>query len=86
MPLLKRIYPKVFVGLLVEAKTDEELREMLAEHVNSFRHMIAEKLNRDPEDTEIQQVLDYLRGVGLKFLLFEDEADEMDVQGFLDRL
>lgn len=77
---------KVFVGLLVEAQTDEELRKMLAEHTHSFRHMLSEKLNRDPEDTEIQQVLDYLRGVGLKHLLFEHEADEIDVQRFLSRL
>ena len=79
---------RVFVGLLIEAEDYPELQAMLSDHLAQFRRLVAQRFGRPPDDPGVGQLLDLLRGIGLRHLL-STESDAWtvsDVERLVSRM
>jgi AcrR family transcriptional regulator len=60
---------RFFLGAVVEAGEEKELRNVLANHAHSLSRQIAPLFNRPVDDPDVEAFVDRLRGIGLRLLL-----------------
>jgi AcrR family transcriptional regulator len=60
---------RFFLGAVVEAGEDEDLRDVLAQHAQALCGQIAPFFHRSAEDPAIVAFIDQLRGMGVRRLL-----------------
>lgn len=60
-----------FLGLIVEADQDPELRAVLVKHIGKVNGLVAKYLGRPPNDPAVGLLLSALRGAGLESLLLD---------------
>jgi DNA-binding transcriptional regulator YbjK len=87
MKLLKKLMfdparMRFFLGIIVEASEEPELRAIVAEHARGLTQEVAARFGRDGNDQAVIAFVDLLRGIGLRMLLERNrqEAEELDLE------
>lgn len=65
---------RFFLGILLEASEEPELRKILAEHARGPAELAAAQFGRASDDPDVIAFIDLLRGVGLRLLLEPDQS------------
>lgn len=73
---------RFFLGLIVEAQREPGLRKIVDNHVSRFDALVAAHYGRKAGDENVEAFLNCLRGYGMRGLLQDGPAKELD----LDRL
>jgi AcrR family transcriptional regulator len=72
---------RFFLGIVLEASEEPELRPLLAAHADALTERVARGFGRPAEDPAVTGFVDALRGAGLRMLLQPETAlPEKDVE------
>jgi AcrR family transcriptional regulator len=71
---------RFFLGAVIEAGDDINLRKALAEHVHGLAKEIAPHFGRTADDPAVGALLDQLRGLGIRFLLDPKNRTEQRIE------
>jgi AcrR family transcriptional regulator len=73
---------RFFLGIIVEASEEPELRPVLAAHAQGLTDNVARQFGRDSDDPAVRDFVDLLRGIGLRMLLEPDcyKAEEINLE------
>lgn len=73
---------RFFLGVVLEASEEPELRPILAAHARSLAEVVAAQFGRTGDDPAVIAFIDALRGMGLRLLMEPDRkaARDMDLE------
>lgn len=70
---------RFFLGIVLEASEEPELRAILAAHARSLAEGVAAQFGRTGDDPAVIALIDALRGMGLRMLLEPDRKGGRDI-------
>jgi AcrR family transcriptional regulator len=77
---------RFFLGIVLEASEEEDLRSVVEEHAHALTARVAAQFGRAADDSDVIGFIDALRGMGVRMLLESDaEAKDVDVEAFARR-
>ena len=73
---------RFFLGIIIEAGEEPELRPILADHARGLTQKVAAHFGRGGDDPAVIAFVDLLRGAGLRMLLEPNrkEVEELDLE------
>ena len=76
---------RFFMGLVIEADQNDELRMMLDSHIAQFDSLVADFFERPRGDRSVRDYLSTLRGYGMVNLASGTISDDIDVRDLASR-
>lgn len=77
--ILDSVRMEFFLGNLLYASGDPELRAILREHADHFAQQVGDVVGRPKDDPALLAFIDELRGAGLRGLMSDDRWPDLDV-------
>jgi AcrR family transcriptional regulator len=71
---------RFFLGIVLEASEEEDLRPILAQHAKGLSDRVALQFGRSGDDPAITAFIDALRGMGLRMLLDSGAAKDANAE------
>lgn len=76
---------RFFIGLIVEAGQDPQLRSMLDQHMEQFDQTVARYFGRMPGDRDVILFLSVLRGYGMRETVRDETKPPLDLDAVAER-
>jgi len=77
---------RFFLGIVIEASEEDDLRPVVEEHARALSARIAAQFDRTADDPDVTGFMDALRGMGMRRLLeAKDDAKDVDIEALARR-
>lgn len=71
---------RFFLGLIVEADDNDDIKRMLSEHMSQFDRLVAHFFGRPENDPDVIAYLSLLRGFGMTHMVKDADLESVDVR------